>query len=87
MRTVAFLSTFVLKTLVGIFLDKSKTECFGHMRLETLVIVVDGCLTSDDWFPFCRVDLFSPDEKVKLIDVCRVTSLKVLNLPKRSSAL
>lgn len=87
MRTVAFLSTFVLETLVGIFLDKPKAERFGHIRLETLVVVVDGRLASDDWLPFGRVSLFFPYEKVELIDVLQVTSSKVLNLPKRSSAL
>ena len=75
------------------FLDKTKAESFGHIRLEPLVVVVDGCLTSDDWFAFGGIGLFFPDEKIKLIDmlqgyiICRVTSSKVLNLPKRSSAL
>lgn len=65
-RTVTFLPTLVLEPLVWIFFDKSKAESFGHIRLETLVVVVDGCLTSDDWFAFGGIGLFFPDEKIKL---------------------
>lgn len=81
-KTVAFLSTLVLKTLVGIFLDKYKAERFLHIRLETFLVVVDGCLASDDWFPFCRVALFFFDEKVKLINVLQGYIVKGLELAK-----
>lgn len=80
MRAVAFLPTFVLKTLVWFFFDKSKTEGLGHIRLEPLVIVVDGSLAPDDRFPFCRVGLFFPYEKVELIDVLQGYIIKYLEL-------
>lgn len=80
MWTVAFLPSLVLKTLVGVFLNKPKAERFGHIRLETLVVVVDGCLASDDWLPFCRVGLFFPDEKVELINVLQGYIVKGLEL-------
>ena len=80
MRTVAFLPTLILETLVWVFLDKTKAECFGHIRFEPLVVVVDGCLTSDDWFAFGGIGLFFPDEKVKLIDMLQGYIIKSLEL-------
>ena len=87
MGTVAFFPTLVLKTLVWIFFDKPKAERLGYIRLETLMIVMDGSLAPDDWFPFCRVSLLFPDEKVKLIDMLQGYIVKGLELAERSSAL
>ena len=80
MRTVTFLPTLVLEPLVWILFDEPKAESFGHIRLETLVVVVDGCLTSDDWFAFGGIGLFFPDEKVKLIDMLQGYIIKSLEL-------
>ena len=82
MRTVAFLPTLILETLVGIFLNKPKAESFGHIRLETLVIVMDGSLAPDDGLPFCGIGLFFSDEKVELIDVLQSYIVKGLELAK-----
>ncbi len=82
MRTVAFLPTFILKTLVWIFLDKPETESFGHIRLKPFVVVVDGSLTSDDWLPFHRTGLFLPYEKVELIDMLQGYIIKGFELAK-----
>ena len=87
MRAVAFLSTFVLKTLVGIFLDEPKAERFEHIRLETLVIVMDGSLAPDDGLPFCGIGLFFSDEKVELIDVLQSYIVKGLELAKAFKCL
>ena len=80
MRTVTFLPTFVLKTLVWIFLDKSETESFSHIRLKPFVIVVDGSLASYDWLPFHRTGLFLPYKKVKLIDMLQGYIIEGLEL-------
>ena len=87
MRAVAFLTTLVLKTLVGVFFDKPKTESLGHIRLEPLVVIVDGSLTSDDWFPFGCVGLFFPYEKVELIDVLQGYIVKGLKLTEPFKSL
>ena len=73
--------------LMLFFLDKPKTECFGYIRLETLVVVVDGCLASDDWFPFCRVGLFFSDKKVELINMLQGYIVKGLELAKAFKCL
>ena len=87
MRAVTFLSAFVLKTLVGIFLDEPKAERFEHIRLETLVIVMDGSLAPDDGLPFCGIGLFFSDEKVELIDVLQSYIVKGLELAKAFKCL
>ena len=80
MRTVTFLPTLVLEPLVWVLFDEPKAESFGHIRLEPLVVVVDGCLTSDDWFAFGGIGLFFPDEKIKLIDMLQGYIIKSLEL-------
>ena len=69
MGTVAFLPTLVLEPLVWVLFDEPKAERFGHIRLETLVVVVDCSLAPDDRFAFGGIGLFFPYEKVKLIDM------------------
>lgn len=46
------------------------------------MVIVDSSLASNNWFPFCCIGLFFPDEKVKLIDVLQGYIIKGLKLSK-----
>ena len=51
------------------------------------MVVVNGGLAPDDWFPLCRIGLFFLYKKVKLIDVLQGYIVKGLELAEPLQSL
>lgn len=79
MGAVTFLASFVSESLIRVLFDKTNTKGFGDICFKTLVVVMNGSLTSYDGLPFGRVSLFLFNKEVKFIDVLRGNIIKSLD--------
>ena len=81
MRTLTILSALVHKAGIRVFSEKTDAVSLCDVRLETLVVVVDGCLCSLDLYACFRVFLLA-QEHVEDIYVVQRNVRKGLELAK-----